>query len=54
MKNQSKEPSSPLSTDPLIQRHLASHRNIDIGVGIALAMSFASLILSALVYLLKG
>ena len=54
MENKSLELQSPLSNDPIIRNHLASHRVIDIGVGIALAMSFASLILSSIVYLTRG
>lgn len=54
MKNLTNKPDSPLSNDPLIREHLVSHRVLDIGVGIALAVSLASLIISVIVYLARG
>jgi hypothetical protein len=54
MKNLTNKPDSPLSNDPLIREHLASHDFVEVGVIVSLAMSLVSLIISAGLYFARG
>lgn len=53
MKNLTNKPDSPLSNDPLIRRHLASHDTLEWGIIISVGLSILAIILSTVSVMLS-